>query len=92
MTEFKSKVQVGTKITCPICEAPQLQATQEIKPGGQMKDANWESLGFDMDQHSMTCYKCGQFWARRHPKTSENQIHIEEHGWIPTSTKKPLSS
>lgn len=55
-----------------------------------MKEAAFESLGFDMENsHAANCYKCGEPWHRFHPVSRKPQIHTEEEGWIPLSKIKP---
>lgn len=85
-------IKPGTLITCPVCDAAQLRATKEVAPGNQLKDADWETLGFNMEYQDMICYKCGEPWARQHPKTGHNQIHTDEDKWIATDSKEMLNS
>ena len=74
----------GTVISCPSCGSGQLITTRELLPGEKMMDANFESLGFDMENSMRAgCFKCAELWYRKHPKTKRSQIHTEENGWIP---------
>lgn len=75
----------GTIITCPICDAPQIQSTKDLAAGGQMKDAEFVSLGFDMDGLRAGCYKCAASFVREHPKTRATQLHTAENGWVSLS-------
>lgn len=83
-------LKAGTTITCPECETPQLKSTKDILAGGQMKDANWETFGYDMTAQFMNCYKCGHLWARRNAATQAPQVHTLEHGWIETQKEPPV--
>ena len=75
-------MKAETIIICPTCSEPQIKSTKELKPGEQMKDGGWISVGYDMQYAiRMACNKCATEWHRFHPKTREPQIHTEE-GWI----------
>lgn len=75
----------GTRVVCPDCRFPQIQSTKDLSPGAQMKDAGWESVGWDMDSQRMGCISCGASWHRKHPKTGMTQIHTEHDGWVTLS-------
>ena len=75
----------GTIISCPKCGAHQLKSTLELKPNSQMRDAAWESLGYDMKNQSMQCHQCWEPWHKKHPISGRTQIHIEGEGWISLS-------
>lgn len=72
----------GTILTCPDCATEQIETTQDVPPGGQMKDAGFKSLGFDLNNHRAGCYRCGTEWVRKHPITKETQIHTKDKGWV----------
>ncbi len=76
-------MKAGTVITCPDCGLPQIKSTKDLPPGGKMKDACWESVGWDMEGIRMGCYSCGSLWSRIHPKTGKTQIHVEGESWTP---------
>lgn len=80
-------MKAGAVITCPECLTPQLKSTRDVLPGGQIKDACFESLGFDMTGLRMGCFSCGTNWSRSHPKTGKTQIHTEQDGWISLEPK-----
>lgn len=82
------KLEAGTVIVCPDCKTPQIKSTKELQPGAQMKDAEWETVGFDMTGIRMGCHQCGTEWFRSHPKTRESQIYTEKHQWV-SLTKAP---
>lgn len=78
-------MKAGTIVTCPsdTCGAEQLKTTKDVLPEGQMRDAGFESLGFDLDGATTTkCWKCGTYWYRKHPKTGVSQIHTKEEKWV----------
>lgn len=78
-------MKAGTIITCPSddCGAEQLKTTKDVPAGGRLKEAAFESLGFDLAKaFSTRCYKCGAYWYRKHPKTGVSQIHTKEDKWV----------
>lgn len=79
----------GTVISCPECGRALLKTTKDLLPGAQMKDAGFESLGFDMESMRPGCPDCGERFIREHPVTKKTQLHTEESGWIPLSKEKP---
>lgn len=80
----------GTIVTCPVCEEHQIKSTKDLFPGAQMKDAAWESCGYDMEHASrMGCKVCGSEWFREHPKTGHSQIHTKDNGWVSFEKEKP---
>lgn len=79
-------MKAGTIITCPndSCGTEQLLTTKDVPPGGRLSEAGFESLGFDLvNSQSTRCYKCGEYWYRKHPKTGRAQIHTLIDKWIP---------
>lgn len=83
-------MKAGTIITCPECARALLKTTKDLAPGDQMKDAGFESLGFDMTNQRSGCPDCGTRFVRQHPKTGKTQLHTEKDGWIPLSKEKPV--
>lgn len=83
------KIEVGDIISCPNCQASQMEATAEVEPGQQLKDALWQSLGFDMSSQKMQCYKCKTDWHRFHPARGWPQIYLEDKEWFSSSRVKP---
>lgn len=88
-------LKAGTVISCPYCKADQVKTTKDLLPGSQMKDAGFESMGFDMDKGNAGCYECGTEFVRKHPKTKETQLHTKDEGWIslvktPDTAKKSI--
>lgn len=84
------KLKSGTIISCPDCGTEQLKTTKELLPGAQLKEAEFESLGYDMEMaYAMGCHKCGRLWYRRHPKTGASQIHTKDNAWVSLSKEKP---
>ena len=82
-------MKAGTIIICPECERPQLKTTKDLPPGGQMKDAAFESLGYDMEHAiRMGCYECGALWYRDAKIKGCPQLHTQE-GWIDLMREKP---
>lgn len=75
-------LKAGTILNCPECGADQLKTTKDVLPGTPIKDAGFESLGFDMNNLSALCHSCGTAWSRKHPKTKETQIHTKDGGWV----------
>lgn len=75
-------MKAGTTICCPDCKAPQIKSTKELKPGGKMSDAEWISVGWDMESLRMGCAQCGALWSRKHPKTGKTQLYIDDE-WVP---------
>lgn len=83
-------MKAGTVIACPKCFTPQLISTKDLNPGSQMKEAKWESMGFNMENTFMNCHLCHELWTRQHPKTLEDQVYTAEDGWISLAkTNKP---
>lgn len=83
------KLKVGDIVSCPECGTAQMKVTKEIGPGDQLKDAKFESLGFEMDSHRPGCHKCGERFMRQHPITGKTQIFTELDHWIPLTPEKP---
>lgn len=76
-------------VSCPECDEPQMQAGADIGEGAQLKEAKWETLGFDFKSLTCSCHKCGALWYKKHPDFDYSQIHIKEKGWTVLSKKKP---
>lgn len=84
-------LKAGTVIVCPLCQRPQIRSKKDLLPGSQVKDADWESVGFDLESMRMACDACGTKWHRTHPVTGEDQWHTSEDGWVSfTRNPQPL--
>lgn len=81
-------MKAGTVITCPKCEAAQIKSTKDVLPGGQTRDAEFVSMGYDMKLGN-GCYKCGTPFIRKHPKFKFTQLHTETEGWKALTKVKP---
>lgn len=84
-------LKAGTIIVCPTCDMPQLKSSKDLKPGQQLKEAGWDSLGFEIDSLRMGCFKCGSAWYRIHPISGKSQIFTKDEHWLTLDKEVPVS-
>lgn len=82
-------MKAGSVITCPSCGAKLLRTTKDLLPGQQMKDAGFESLGYNLQSEGARCNECMTKFVRQHPRTNKTQIHTEIDGWVSLSKEGP---
>lgn len=82
-------MKAGTVVSCPDCGAEQMKSTKDLLPGSQMREAEWESLGFDLNGERGGCHECGTKFIRTHPKTGKTQLHTKDELWVSLTKELP---